>query len=85
VPNTGPRFVGWPTEYNTRRKTLGRSRGLGNTWGVLPCSRATNRPAPAGLNTVTCHAMDDCGSRTINLLGFVRLWSGISDSNDLSP
>ena len=25
----------------------------GNTWGVLPCSRAVNRPAPAGLDMGT--------------------------------
>lgn len=37
--NTGPRPVGWPTKYNTSREYVGRA---------YPCSRAVNRPAPAG-------------------------------------
>lgn len=46
--NTGPRFVGRLTEYNTL---------AGNTWGVSsPCSRAITCPAPAERDGGDCHA-----------------------------
>jgi hypothetical protein len=61
--NTGPRPVGWPTKYNTSREYVGRA---------YPCSRAVNRPAPAGPGRILGGVMV-----TGRLLGVVVLASAI--------